>query len=163
MRYVMKQKLLSWGDDFMIKDEAGNDAFFVDGKALSFGDKLSFQDLAGNELIFIDQKLLNWAPTYELRRGKELLAVVKRELFSFIHHRFTVDVPGPNDLEAGGDFLDHEYTFTRGGRIVATVSKKWFSWTDTYGIEIDDSEDTVLILASAVVVDMVCHQESKRR
>lgn len=78
----MKQKLLSWGDDFMIKDEAGNDAFFVDGKALSFGDKLSFQDLAGNELIFIDQKLLNWAPTYELRRGKELLAVVKRELLA---------------------------------------------------------------------------------
>ncbi|MDB6108639.1 MAG: hypothetical protein JWR69_389, partial [Pedosphaera sp.] len=32
MRYVMKQKLFSWGDDFAIKDEAGPDKFFVDGK-----------------------------------------------------------------------------------------------------------------------------------
>ena len=30
MRYVMKQKLLSWGDDFKIKDESGRDAFYVE-------------------------------------------------------------------------------------------------------------------------------------
>jgi uncharacterized protein YxjI len=44
MRYVMKQKLFSWGDDFVIKDESGGDAFFVDGKAFSLGKQLSFQD-----------------------------------------------------------------------------------------------------------------------
>lgn len=46
---------------------------------------------------------------------------------------------------------------------MATVSKRWFTWTDTYGIEIADGEDPVLILASAVVVDMVCHGDNKRR
>jgi len=163
MRYVMRQKLLSLSDSFTIKNEQEQDVFVVKGKLFSFGDKLSFQDLSGNELVFIDQRLLNWSPTYELWKGKELLAVVKRELFSFIHHRFTVDVPGPNDLEAEGDFLDHEYTITRGGSVVATVSKRWFSWTDTYGIEVADGEDDVLLLATAVVVDMVCHDDSKRR
>jgi uncharacterized protein YxjI len=48
MRYIMKQKLFSWGKDFYIKDETGRDVFFVDGEAFSFGDQLSFQDLAGN-------------------------------------------------------------------------------------------------------------------
>ncbi|HMJ18782.1 MAG TPA: LURP-one-related family protein [Gemmatimonadaceae bacterium] len=163
MRYVMRQKILSLADNFTIKDEQERDVYVVKGKLFSFGDKLSFQDTAGNELVYIDQRLLNWGPTYELWRGAELLAVVKRELFSFIHHRFTVDVPGPNDLEAEGDFLDHEYTFDRGGNVVATVSKRWFSWTDTYGIEIAEGEDPVLVLASAVVVDMVCHDDSKRR
>ena len=163
MRYVMRQKLLSLADNFTIKNEQGQDAFLVKGKLFSFGDKLSFQDLAGNELVFIDQRLLNWSPTYELWKQGELLAVVKRELFSFIHHRFTVDVPGPNDLEAEGDFLDHEYMITRGGSVVATVSKRWFSWTDTYGVEVADGEDDVLLLATAVVVDMVCHDDSKRR
>jgi uncharacterized protein YxjI len=163
MRYVMRQKILSLADSFTIKDEQERDVYLVKGKLFSFGDKLSFQDPAGNELVYIDQRLLNWGPTYELWRGADLLAVVKRQLFSFIHHRFTVDVPGPNDLEAEGDFLDHEYTFTRGGSVVATVSKRWFSWTDTYGIEIADGEDPVLVLASAVVVDMVCHDDNKRR
>jgi len=65
-------------------------------------------------------------------------------------------------LEAQGDFLDHEYTFERHGEEVAAVSKRWFSWTDTYGVDIAKGDDDVLILASAVVIDMVCHQESKR-
>lgn len=157
MRYVMKQKWLSWGDDFHIQDQNGKNAFFVDGRALSIGDKLSFQDLQGNELAFISQRLLAWGPTYEIHVGNTLLATVKKKLFTFFHCKFEVDVPGPDDLEAKGDFLEHEYNFARHGSQVATVSKKWFRWTDTYGIDIGDGENDVLILASAVVIDLVCH------
>ncbi len=66
MRYVMKQKWLSWGDDFHIQDSDGNNAYFVDGRALSIGDKLSFQDMDGDELAFISQKLLSWGPSYQI-------------------------------------------------------------------------------------------------
>jgi uncharacterized protein YxjI len=157
MRYVMKQKLFCWGDDFAIKDEHGNDVFFVDGKAFSLGKKLSFQDMQGNELAFIRQKLLSWGPTYEVYRGARLAAVVKKHLFTFFKCRFTVDVPGPDDPEAVGDFLNHEYQFQRGGRTIATVSKRWFSWSDTYGVDITPGEDDVLLVAATVVIDMVCH------
>jgi uncharacterized protein YxjI len=163
MRYVMRQKLLSWGDDFHIRDEQGRDVFFVDGKAFSFGDKLSFQDLAGHELAFIKQKVFALGATYEIYRGGALAAVVKKALFAPFNHRFSVDVPGPDDLEAAGDFLDHEYAFRRGGTIVATVSKRWFTFADTYGIDIADGEDDVLILASAVVVDQACHPDDGKR
>ena len=162
MRYVMKQKLFCWGDDFRIKNEAGNDVFFVDGKVFTLGNKLSFQDLNGNELAFIRQKLLSWGPTYEITRGDELLAVVKKQLFTFFRCAFTVDVPGPDDLEAQGSFLDMEYSFTRGGRTVAEVSKRWFAWNDTYGVDIASGEDDVLILASTVVIDMICHGDNSR-
>lgn len=163
MRYLLKQKFWSWGDDFTIKDEAGNDAFFVDGKVFTIGNKLSFQDMNGNELAFIRQKLLSWGPTYEITRDGALAAVVKKHLFTLFRCKFTVDVPGPNDLEAQGSFLDMEYSLTRGGRQVAEVSKRWFSWTDTYGVEINHTEDPVLILASVVVIDMVCHADNKHR
>lgn len=161
MRYVMKQKFFALGDDFKIKTEDGQDAFFVDGKVFSIGDKLSFQDLRGNELAFIRQKLLSWGPTYEIHRAGQLSAVVKKHLFNFLRCRFTVDVPGPDDLEAEGSFLEHEYTFTRAGGIAATVSKRWFSFADTYGVDIAAGEDDVLILASTVVIDMVCHGDRK--
>ena len=163
MRYLLKQKLLSFGDDFRIKDDAGRGVYFVDGKAFSFGDQLSFQDLEGNELAFIKQKVFAWGKTYEIVRGGEVAAVVKKHLFALFHHRFTVDVPGPDDLEAEGNFTDHEYVFRRGTRTVATVSKRWFSWTDTYGVEVDSGEDPVLILASAVVVDQACHPDDGER
>jgi uncharacterized protein YxjI len=163
MRYLMRQKLLSWGDDYFIKDESGNNVFFVDGKAFSIGDQLSFQDLAGNELAYIKQKIFAIGRTYEIYRNGELAAVVKKALFSPIHHRFSVDVPGPDDLEAKGNFLDHEYTFRRGDDVVATVSMRWFTIRDTYGIEIADGEDEVLILASAVVIDQACHPDDGKR
>lgn len=162
MRYVLKQKFWSWGDDFMIKNAADEDVFFVDGRAFSFGNKLSFQDLNRNELAFISQKLLSWGPTYEITSGGQLRAIVKKHLFTLFNCKFTVDVPGPDDLEATGNFFDREYTFKRGSREVAQVSKRWWSWTDTYGVDIASGEDDVLILASAVVIDMVCHADSKK-
>jgi uncharacterized protein YxjI len=161
MRYVLKQKFWSFGDDFTIRDSEGHDVFFVDGRAFSWGDKLSFQDMQRNEVAFIRQKLLSWGPTYEIEREGRQVAVVKKKLFTLLRCRFTVDVPGPDDLEARGSFLDHEYTFERHDQVVAQVSKKWFSWTDTYGVDINADEDPVVILASTVVIDMICHQESK--
>ncbi len=57
-----------------------------------------------------------------------------------------------------GNFFDFEYRFTRQGRTVASVSKRFFSFRDTYGIDIVDGEDDITILAKAVVIDLVCHQ-----
>jgi uncharacterized protein YxjI len=73
-----------------------------------------------------------------------------------------VDVPGPNDLEAKGDFTDHEYTFERNVRSVAEVSKRWFSWTDTYAVNIEDGDDDILVLASLIVIHLACEDERKR-
>lgn len=161
MRYILQQKLFSLGGAFYIKDEFERDVFFVQGKVFSFGHQLSFQDMAGHELAHIQQKVLSWGPTYEIYRSDQLFAVVKKELFTFFRHVFTVDVPGPDDLVAEGDFLDLEFTFTRSGRHAATVSRKWFSWADTYGVDVVDGEDDVTILASTVVIDMVRADRSR--
>ena len=39
------------------------------------------------------------------------------------------------------------------------MSKRWFAFSDTYGVEVADGEDDILILASTVVIDMACHQD----
>jgi uncharacterized protein YxjI len=157
----MRERILSWGDDFTIKNADGQDAYYVDGKVFSFGDKLSIKDKSGQVAATIDQKLLSIGPQYEILRGGKTVAVVKKHLFTMFRARFTVDVPGPDDLGATGNFLDHEYTFERSGREVARVSKRWFSFSDTYGVDIDEGEDDVLILASAVVIDLVSHPDKE--
>ena len=47
-----------------------------------------------------------------------------------------MDVPGPDDPEAKGDFTDPEYEFWRQSGLRATVSKQWFAWSDTCAVEI---------------------------
>ncbi len=158
MRYLMKQKLWGFGDDFAIQDAAGNDVFFVDGKALSIGDKLSFQDMQGNELAFISQKILSLLKTYHIYRSGKLFAEIKKRM-SLFKDKFEVDVPGPNDYSVTGSFFDFEYQFVRSGSEVASVSKRFFSFRDTYGIDIVAGEDDVTILATAVVIDLVCHEK----
>jgi uncharacterized protein YxjI len=44
---------------------------------------------------------------------------------------------------------------------VARVSKKWFRLADTYAVDIEDGQDDVLILASAVVIDLVSHPDTE--
>src|SRR6187551_700719 len=108
MRYVMRQKLWAFGDDFTIQDEAGHDRFFVDGKAISLRDTLSFQDMSGHELLVIRRRLLSWGATFDIADpGGRTLAVVKQKLFTLFKYRFTVDetaTPSDVDLEVAGDF-----------------------------------------------------------
>lgn len=161
MRYVLKQKFWSFGDAFRIRDaEAETFSWSMDAPSVG---AISFPSRTCNTTNwrFIRQKLLSWGPTYEIERESRLVAVVKKKLFTLLRCRFTVDVPGPDDLEVQGSLLDHEYAFERHGQVVAQASKKWFSWTDTYGVDINAGEDPVVILASAVVIDLICHQESK--
>ena len=71
MRYLMKERILSWGDDFRIKTADGQDAYHVDGKVFSFGNKLSFNDRQGAQAALIDQKLLSIGPQYEIIRRED--------------------------------------------------------------------------------------------
>ena len=162
MRFVMRQKLFAITDDYNIADANEQDVYYVDGKLLSLGKNLSFQDMERRELAHIQQKLLNWGPTYEVTHNGELVAVVKKELFTLFHCVFHVDEPGHEALTAEGNFSDHEYVFTRAGQRVASVSKQWFTFADTYGVDVSDGEDPVLILACTVVIDEACHGDRNR-
>lgn len=46
-RYQIREKILSIGDQFKIKDEHGHDAFIVKSKVLSIGDHLVLEDTNG--------------------------------------------------------------------------------------------------------------------
>lgn len=160
MQYQLRQKIIAFGDDFTIKDGDGNEKYFVDGKAFSLGDKLSFQDMQGNELLRIEQQLLSWGKKYHLTRDNKQIATVKKKPFTMFRDVFEVEDAAAGDLDAEGNFTDHEYKFTRDGKLIATVSKKFFSLSDTYGINVVDSEsDHALILACAVIIDLCSHDD----
>jgi len=153
MNYVLKQKLLSVGNNFTIKNVDGHDAYLVKGEILTIRDKLSFQDLDGNELIYIEQRFFN---SYDLWRDGKRFAEVKRDFFRFLRRRFTITLSDGDDLEAVGDLLNVEYVVTRGDRQIATLTRQWFRLSDTYFIQIDDDEpDPVLVLAIALVIEVV--------
>jgi uncharacterized protein YxjI len=158
MRYVMKEKIVSFGDDFVIRDESGREAFRVDGKMLTVRDALVLEDAAGNQLARIHKKLLAIGKTYLISREGGPEISIRKSLFTPLRSKFHIDAGG-DELEARGDLLDHEYTITRDGRAIATVSKKWLSIRDTYGVDIAEGEDHASLLACVVAIDRMCHEE----
>ena len=154
MRYQLQQKLFAFGDDFRVRDETGADRYIVDGKVFTLGHRVIIRDTRGGEEATIHQHLIALLPTYEITRQGEEVAEVRKKLTLF-REGFTVDIPGPDDLSVQGDLFDHEYVFTRDGQTVATVSKQWFTLRDSYGVEVEPGVDPVLILASAIVIDLV--------
>jgi uncharacterized protein YxjI len=152
----MRQKLIAVGDDYWIEDQSGAKAFKVDGKALRLRDTWVLEDRAGHEVAKIREKKLSIRDRIriELPGGGE--ATVKKALVG-IRDRFHVDVPG-GDLKVHGNIVDHEYEIERDGHKIAEVSKKWFRVRDTYGVEVRDPMDTVLILAVTVAVDAMSHE-----
>ena len=158
MRYIMKKKVFSLAKKFAICDESGQEVYFVNGEVFTLGNKLSFEDNQGRELLYIRQKLMSFGHTYELFRGDELVGTIQKEFFTFFKCTFEIEMEGHGDLAAEGDFADHEYLVTRDGTAVAQISKQWFTWADTYGVDVAANEDPVLVLASTVVIDMCCHE-----
>jgi len=89
------------------------------------------------------------------------LAVVKKK-FAFFHQKFNIDsVYGQYALE-GLDIFAHSFTLTRNGQTVAVVSKKFFSLSDTYGVEIAGNEDQAFILTLVIVLDQILYDNNNR-
>lgn len=50
-----------------------------------------------------------------------------------------------------------EYIIYYNGSPAAQVSKKWFVFRDTYGVDVSDDKDCAFILALVIVIDQVVH------
>jgi uncharacterized protein YxjI len=163
-RYKIRQKMFSIGDDFWIENQEGRRVFKVDGKALRLRKTLIFEDMNGEKLCQIQER---WLPIRETMAidgpDGEQIAVVKKALIAPLRDRWSVSVKNGPDLDVQGNILDHEYAIKQGWSKIAEVSKKWLSLTDTYGVEIDEGQDDILILAVAVAIDMMAHDDDDKK
>lgn len=158
-RYQMRQRMFAIGDDFSIVDDQGRRAFKIDGKALRVRSTLKFEDANGRELYKIQEKVARVRDSMTIERSDGgAAAKVHNALITPLRDRWTIDIPGGVEMKTQGNIVQHEYRIEQGGRTVATVSKKWFRVTDSYGVEIGPGQDDALILAITVVIDMMAHQ-----
>jgi uncharacterized protein YxjI len=162
-RYKIRQNLISIGDDFWIENAEGKKVFKVDGKVLRIRKTLVFEDAQGTKLAQIQQRLLTIRDTMVVddADGNEIAAVRKALISPFVD-RWSVKVKNGEDLSVAGNIFDHEYTIKQGHTKVAEISKKWFSFTDTYGVEIDPGQNDILVLAVAVAIDMMAHPDKQK-
>lgn len=154
--YQIKQKVWSLMSSYEIRDDVGNLLYTVKARGFQMWKKLFFRDVDGNELLYIVQKPWSFPPKFEIREQGITVAEVHKRM-AFLKHKIDFFIGQDTDVEINGNVWRREFSFEREGQVIASVSKKMWSWGDTYGMRILEGEDQDLMLASAIVIDLMLY------
>jgi uncharacterized protein YxjI len=157
-RYLMREKLLSIGDDYWIENAEGERAYKVNGKAMRVRKTFVLEDASGGEVARIQERKLSVRDKIAIERDGLPGATVHKALVG-IRDRFAIDVEHGADMKAHGNVVDHEYEIERDGDTIATISKKWFRVRESYGVDIAPGEDVALVLAITVAIDALTSRD----
>ena len=149
MKLYIKQKVFSFSDSFVIKDEFGNDKYKVQGEIFSMGHKLHIYDRTDTEVAFIKQKLFTFMPRFEIYAGNFKIGELVKKL-TFLKPRYYIE--GSN-LSLEGHIWEHDYQLYDGDTPIMNVYKEWFTWGDSYVLDIARPEEELLCLAVVLAVD----------
>ena len=155
MKYYMKSRFFSLKEDFWIKNEYGEDTFFVDKKFLSLG--LQFDMIKNNEILYsVKEKLLTFLSNYEIYDNMEVVAKVNQKL-TFMRDKIKVDSKY-GEFTIQGNLFDYSYRIYQDNIVVAKIEKELFAFTDNYEVDID-FEDEAFILTLVVIIDNIIDKQ----
>ena len=161
MKFLMRERMFSIGEDFWIEDEHGQRAFLVDGKALRVRQTFELKDAQDNVLAVIKKKMLSIRDTMIVERDGDTIAKVHRKLFSPIHHSMIIELADGQEWTAKGDIIEKNYEIESDQGVVAETNRKWFRIRDTYGVEVNHP-DVPLVLAITVAVDELAEDDREK-
>lgn len=159
MRFLIRQKFFSIRDGFYVKDEQGRDAYYIRGKIFSWGKQLTIFNNQGQELLLIKQRLFRIRARFDVKRGEETIAVIKRKLFPIFIKRYTIKTNDFGTLKIKGGIMAWKFSITNeAGEDLAYISKHVLNINDTYTVDISDRRFEALGLGIAIIMDVIHHR-----
>ncbi|MDR1805451.1 MAG: hypothetical protein LBQ80_01585 [Clostridium sp.] len=156
MRLYIKQKVFTLVPEFTVKDELGNDRWFVEGKFLSLEGEHKIFDAAHNQVGRIYRELFRLLCHYHLEIMGRHTAEIVRE-FTFLKPRYSITGSG---LSIEGDWFAHDYTVFECNTPIMHISKQWFTWGDSYALDIPNPQHELLALGIALAIDCCLAHEN---
>ncbi|MEV7090977.1 LURP-one-related family protein [Streptomyces sp. NPDC093085] len=156
MKYLVRDKIFSIGDDYWIEDEDGRKAYLVDGKALRIRDTLELKDPSGQVLVTLREKLISLRDTMTIERDDEKLATIRKKRLSLLRNHYRVTLAEGTELDVSGRILDREFAIEYDGELLAHISRRWLRVRETYGVDIvrEDADHPLMIAVAVCVIRM---------
>lgn len=155
MKLFIKQKVFTLGEEFTVKDEYGNDIFYVQGSFFRIPKMFKVFDSVHNQLASIESQMFRLMSHYDIQTHDEFLTV--KQNFTFFNTE--ISIVG-KDWRLQGDFFGHEYRLLSGDRPIMSISKHWFTWGDSYMLDIENPDDALLSLCIVIIVDNIMSKNS---
>ena len=149
MKLLFKQRFFSWFDSYDIYNEAGETVYTVKGQ-ISWGHCLKIFDVNGNEIGTVKEKVVTLLPKFEIYLGDQYVGCIRKE-FTFFKPKYNIDY---NGWQIDGDFLGWNYSILNAsGKNIAVISKQLLNLTDTYVIDVMNSQDALCALMLVLAID----------
>lgn len=147
----MKQKVFSIGEKFTIRNEKENDVYIVEGSFMKIPKTFQVLNTKREEIAHITKRPFSFLPKFVVDvNGLEILTIKKD--FSLFKARYTIEA---ENVEVHGNWWDMEFQILQDGEVVGQVNKEWFTWGDSYKIQILTEEMETIIIAIVVAIDRV--------
>ena len=145
----IKQKVFSLSGKFSVKDAEENEVYFVEGSFMKIPKTFAIMDDKSSEVATITKKMFSFLPTFFVDVNGQETMTIKKE-FSFLKARYTIDAAG---IEVQGNWWDMDFEVYQNRNLIGSVSKKWFTWGDSYQLQIVDEKMEPLLVALVVAID----------
>ncbi|KHL92973.1 hypothetical protein QW71_26345 [Paenibacillus sp. IHB B 3415] len=147
----IKQKVFSLREKFTVKNQQEQDVYYVEGSFMRIPKTFSIMNTADEEVALITKKVFSFLPKFFVEvDGREVLTIKKE--FSFLKARYTIDSA---DIEVHGNWWDMDFQVIQRGAVIGEVNKKWFTWGDSYSVQVFKEEMESIIIAIVVAIDCV--------
>ncbi|AXI00257.1 hypothetical protein DV702_11300 [Sporosarcina sp. PTS2304] len=147
----MKQRMMSLRGNFTVRDADERDVYFAQGSFMQIPKTFLVADSNQKEVAFITKKPFSMLPTFFVEvDGMERLTIKKE--FTFLKARYSIFGAG---VEIEGNWWDMNFEVMRNGELIGRVDKKWFSWGDSYRLQIVKEEDEILFVSLVIAIDYV--------
>ncbi|NEZ46874.1 hypothetical protein FDF74_06555 [Clostridium niameyense] len=160
MKFIIKQKLFSIRDKYIVENEEGQKLYKVEGSLMSLGKKFRMYDTYDREVVYIKEKIIKIVPKYYININGNDVATVKKQV-SFIKPVFLVESVIGN-YEVKGDIFHYNFYIQKQGKKISIVKKRLLSIKDCYEVNIKDGESQILILAIVIIIDEVIHNNKNK-
>jgi uncharacterized protein YxjI len=148
--------VFSLSGKFTVKDQKEKDVYYVEGSFMKIPKTFSIKDENKNEIALITKKVLSFLPKFFVEiNGQEVLTIKKE--FSFFKARYNIEAAG---MEVLGNWWDMDFQVLQNGKVIGKVNKEWFTWGDSYKVQILNEELETIVIALVIAIDCVKADEA---
>ena len=152
MKLYIKQEVFRALPRFKVLDEQGNEKYDIGTQGMiQVGLKLHIHDMNGTELAVLKQKFFSLTPTFHIFKNDVQTASIVKKI-TLMKPKYVIEELG---WTVEGDFLAHEYTISDSTGVIMTISKEWFSWGDSFVIDMNRSNNEIEAIAVVLAIDCV--------
>jgi uncharacterized protein YxjI len=159
-KYKVKGKLFSIFGNYEISDE--NDHIVYTAKSNFFQTMVPLIDELGHQVLMIRRKIFSLRYTYFIEiNGEPLYKVVKT--LGLKPTVYIESLSRPDAFLIEGNIWGTEYAFYKENEEFAYVSGKMFNLPGLYGVAIKEGEDTHIVLALVLIIDLIKRDKRRKR